>query len=341
VRLLEGIGVLLLLSAFLAYVVAPMVAALQRRIRVGRRRRPISRAASILIVYAALLAPAVLAWSLWRDRVVEWIHVTAPQAVDRLFGNPDSIAFNRLANRLPLAPDTRAAVTERGDRAIAYVAREARSTLDELIEASAHARWLVVAPVLAFFLLTGAPGFQRSALRVLPRGHLQWRAEEYLRDVNSALAGYIRAQAAAGVIVGLLSVAGFTVLGLPSAVAMGVASGILELVPAIGPVTTLLMATTLAGDRWVGVVTFLAGLRIVQDYLIYPRLIRHGMHLSTIAVIVTIWSGAALAGAAGVILAIPVAGLLSVSWRHWREFRDIERLLHDHVKPVRRPDPDI
>ena len=68
-------------------------------------------------------------------------------------------------------------------------------------------------------------------------------------------------------------------------------------------------------------------LRIVQDYVVYPRLVRRGMHLSTPAVILTIWIGAALAGAAGVILALPVAGFLSVSLRHWREYREIERLV--------------
>jgi predicted PurR-regulated permease PerM len=51
------------------------------------------------------------------------------------------------------------------------------------------------------------------------------------------------------------------------------------------------------------------------------------MHLSTLAVILTVWTGAALAQAPGVILAIPVAGCLSVSVRHWREYREIERLL--------------
>jgi len=44
-------------------------------------------------------------------------------------------------------------------------------------------------------------------------------------------------------------------------------------------------------------------------------------------VILTIWLGAVLAGAAGVIIAIPVAGFLSVSVRHWREYREIERLV--------------
>ena len=116
-------------------------------------------------------------------------------------------------------------------------------------------------------------------------------------------------------------------LGLPNAVSLGVASGILELVPAIGPLTALILVASQGGDRVMLAIAFLAVLRIVQDYAIYPRLVRRGMHLSTVAVIVTIWAGAALAGAAGVVLALPVAGFLSVSFRHWREYRDIERLV--------------
>jgi len=219
------------------------------------------------------------------------------------------------------------------ERGVSYVEREARSTLNELIAAARYAEWLAVTPVLAFLLLTAAPGFRRSTLRVLPRGHLQWRAEEYLRDVNSALAGYVRAQAAAAVIVGVVCVTGFVVLGVPSAVSLGVAAGVLELVPAIDPLTALLVAGAQAGDRLLAVIVFLGALRIVQDYVIYPRLIRHGMHMSTLAVILTIWVGAVAAGAAGVILAIPIAGFLSVSYRHWREYRAIEQLVRAKSTP--------
>jgi len=121
-------------------------------------------------------------------------------------------------------------------------------------------------------------------------------------------------------------VVGFLLLGTPSAISLGVLAGILELVPAIGPLAVLLIAIS-HGQGVVATVLFLAVLRIVQDYVVYPRLIRHGMHLSTLAVILTVWTGAALAGAAGVIIAIPVAGCLSVSLRHWREYREIERVL--------------
>lgn len=326
-RVIEGGGVLLLLSAFFAYVLAPAVAGVRRRVRFGRRGRPVSDATAIALIYAVIFVPAALVWRGSADRVSHWVHVTAPEAVDHLFNSGEFAPLTRMIAHAPLPGRARTALASRVDRGIRYIERETRQTLDDLLTAAPYAAWLAVAPVLAFLLLTGAPSFQRSTLRVLPHGHLQWRGEEYLRDVNSALAGYVRAQTAAGLIVGAVCVGGFVLLGVPNAVSMGVAAGILELVPAIGPLTALIMAVAQAGHRAILVIVFLGTLRIVQDYVVYPRLVRRGMHLSTPAVIVTIWIGAALAGAAGVILALPVAGFWSVSLRHWREYRDIERLV--------------
>src|SRR5262249_2234983 len=274
---------------------------------------------ALAILYGNLVLVILLVWRLSADGISTWVQVTAPTAVDRLFTNARAEPVERLIAAVPIAPSTRTALKTRLDRAIAYLEREIRTTLQEMIAAAPYALWLAATPIVAFILLSSAPGFQRSALRALPRGHLQWRGEEYLRDVNSALAGYVRAQTAAGLLVGALCVIGFVVIGLPNAVSMGVAAGILELVPGIGPLTALIMVASQAGDRVLWAIAFLAALRVVQDYAIYPRLVRHGMHLSTLAVILTIWVGAVLAGAAGVILALPVAGFLSVSLRHWRE----------------------
>jgi predicted PurR-regulated permease PerM len=326
-RAIEGGGVLLLLSVFFAYLLAPAVAAVRRRVRFGRRQRPVTDATAIALIYMVIFVPTAVLWPAARDGVSHWVHVTAPEAVDHLFRGGKLTPLNGMIARAPLSAGARSALAQRVDRSIGYIERETRQTLDDLLTAAPYAAWLAVAPLVAFLLLTGAPGFQRSALRVLPRGHLQWRGEEYLRDVNSALAGYVRAQTAAAFIVGALCVCGFVLLGLPNAVSMGVAAGILELIPGIGPLVALIMAASQAGDRVLFALAFLGGLRIVQDYAIYPRLVRRGMHLSTFAVILTIWAGAALAGAAGVILALPVAGFLSVSLRHWREYRDIERLV--------------
>jgi len=332
VGVVEGFSVLVLLSAFFAYLLAPAVAAVRRVVRTPRRKRPVSAAVALVLVYAALFVPVALLWRLYQEDVRNWVEVTAPRAVDGLFSGGGVEPVGRLLAGLPPSFAGQSNVRHGLEYVAGAIERETRSTLQDLIAAAPHARWLAVTPVLAFLLLTGAPGFQRSTLRVLPRGHVQWRAEEYLRDVNSALAGYVRAQAAAAVIVGTVCTGGFTVIGVDGAVSMGVTAGVLELVPAIGPVTAALMAATHAMDRLVAVVAFLAAVRVLQDYLIYPRLIRHGMHLSTPAVIVTLWSGATIAGAAGVVLAIPLAGCLSVSLRHWREYRDIERLVRSAAR---------
>lgn len=325
-RLIEGAGVLLLLSVFFAYVLAPAVPPVRRVVRVGRRQRPISDAAAILLLYAVIFVPGVLLWRKSAPAVKHWVAVTAPASVDRLFAGGRIVPLETMLTHAPVPAGVRGTLLAGSARAAAALEHSARSTLAEIITAARYAAWLVVAPIVAFLLLAGAPAFQRSALRVLPRGHLQWRAEEYLRDVNSALAGYVRAQAAASLIVGAICVAGFLLLGTASAISLGVLAGILELIPAIGPLTVLLIATS-QGEGVVAIVLFLVGLRFVQDYVVYPRLIRHGMHLSTLAVILTVWAGAVLAGAAGVIIAIPAAGFLSVSMRHWREYREIERLL--------------
>jgi predicted PurR-regulated permease PerM len=324
---IQGGAVLVLLSVFFAHVLAPAVVALRRRVRIGPRQRPISRPLAILFLYLVVFVPGALVWRSSRAAAVHWVHVTAPAAVERLFSGGHFAPFERLIARAPMSAGARTDLIARLERGMDYIERETRATLSDMIAAARYAEWLAVTPLLAFILLSVAPGFRRSTLRVLPHGHLQWRAEEYLRDVNSALAGYVRAQGAAAVIVGVICVAGFALIGIPSAVSLGVAAGVLELVPAIGPLTAMLVAGAQAGDRVLAVLAFLGALRVLQDYVIYPRLIRHGMHMSTVAVILTIWAGAALAGAAGVILAIPVAGFLSVSYRHWREYRDIERLV--------------
>jgi predicted PurR-regulated permease PerM len=334
-RVIEGCSALLLLSVYFAYVLAPAVAAVRRRVRVGPRRRPVSDATAILLLYVVVLVPVAFTWRSAEAGVKHWIGVTAPRTVDRLFAGGNIAPLERAMARAPLPPSTRRTLARVSARVAESLDRDARTTLDDCLAAAPYARWLAVAPIIAFVLLAGAPVFQRSALRVLPHGHLQWRGEEYLRDVNSALAGYVRAQSAAALIVGITCVCGFLLLGVPSAVSLGVTGGVLELVPAIGPLTMLLVASSEAGNRILAVILFLFAVRLVQDYVVYPRLIRRGMHLSTPAVILTIWCGAAIARAPGVILAIPVAGLLSVSLRHIREYRQIEQLVRKNRRDQR------
>ena len=123
---------------------------------------------------------------------------------------------------------------------------------------------------------------------------------------------------------------------------LGLIAGLFEFVPLVGPLLIAILAALVAllhsgFAAALAVLVFLGVLRIVQDYVVYPRLIGHGIHLHALAVIIAILSGAELAGVAGIFLAIPVVALVTVTFRHWLEHRGSEGLadlLEDDLSAV-------
>lgn len=103
-RAIEGAGVLALLSVFFAYLLAPVLPPVRRRVRVGRRQRPISDAVAIVLVYAAIAAPAILSWRAAAPSVRHWIGVTAPASLERLFPHASNDPLEAALARLPLSP---------------------------------------------------------------------------------------------------------------------------------------------------------------------------------------------------------------------------------------------
>ena len=120
---------------------------------------------------------------------------------------------------------------------------------------------------------------------------------------------------------------------MPAPLVLGLIAGLFEFVPLVGPLLIAIIAALVAillptggvGSALV-VLIFLTVLRVIQDYVIYPRLIGHGIHLHPLAVIIAILSGAELAGVAGIFLAIPLVAVVTVSYRHWLEHRGSEGL---------------
>jgi predicted PurR-regulated permease PerM len=128
------------------------------------------------------------------------------------------------------------------------------------------------------------------------------------------------------------------VLGVRYALVLGMVAGLLEFIPLLGPVVVAALALTVAGFDSVGkvvaVFVFLAVLRIVHDYVTYPRIIGSGIHLHPLAVILAILSGHEIAGVAGIFLAIPVIAVLTVTYRHWLEHRGSAGLVAELLKPA-------
>ena len=323
-------GVLLVtfLSVVLVYLLAPLMEWMRRRAAPWRRGRPLSRGMTTLAIYGVIGALLLPVWTFYGTPVraaLERAQAVVPDHTARFVEQLRATERWHESIGMPAAlKGSVGTVTRRLTRA---AADEARSLGAELASISSLLPWLSTVPVVAFVLLTRWHRIRRTTARLLPTPHLRWRGDEFLRNLDSVLAAYTRAQALSAVIVGGICWIGFAALGLPYPGTLALVAGLLEMLPVAGPIIAAVVAAAAAPGSVVGVLVFLAVLRAMQDYVIYPRLIKRTLHLHPLAVVAAIWAGAALGGVIGVCLAVPVVGAVKAAHRHWREYHEIETLV--------------
>jgi predicted PurR-regulated permease PerM len=343
---LTGVLLVIVLAIFFAYLVSPLIELVRKGLSTVTRdgeTRLLPRTAAIAIVYVAIFGSlGVGAWVL-APRIGAQMADIAQQAPTYLTNaKARADRLNTLYEELNMPPAVRRAANDAATRAInevgGYVSGQA---FENVVNLLGYLPYLVLIPILAFFFLKDADSFRRSALMMLPQGRIRWRGDELFQDINSTLAAYIRAQLTACLIIGVICTAGFAIFGVRYALVLGLVAGVLEFIPLLGPVIVAVLAGTVAGfdgvTKALVVLLFLGVLRIVQDYVLYPRLIGSGIHLHPLAVILAILAGHELAGVAGIFLAIPVIAVLTVTYRHWLEHRGSAGIVAELLRPAETP----
>ena len=337
--MLKSVILLVVLAMFFAYLIAPLVDVVHRFIAQRNRGRLIPRTVAISFVYLLLFASIGAAGYVVVPQLGAQITLFGQQAPAYMSAARDRLqAWRFFVNPDSFPPAIRDAVEQMVARSTETLEGSLSYALTGLLAFLSYLPWLVLIPILAFFLLKDADDFRGAALRTLPIGHLRGRGAELFEDINNALAAYIRAALLGCLLIGVICTVAFMMIGLPYALLLGALAGLLEFIPLVGPLVVALGVSLVASFHSVGqaaaVILFLVILRIAQDYVIYPRLIGRGIHMHPVAVILAILAGAEVAGVAGIFLAIPVVAVLSVMHRHWLEYRGSAGLVADLLKPA-------
>jgi len=329
---LTTVLLLLVLSIFFAYLVAPLVDLVEKPVHLGGRVFIIPRGLAIGVVYLFIFTVVGAGIYFLTPQFAAQFPEFKQQATayyKKITDTSNNINQYFTDHHMPPA-----VVKAVNDTVLGFIAKGgevASVAFERALGWIIFLPWVVLIPILSFFLLKDADSFRRSALGMLPRGRLRWRGDELFQDINSALAAYIRAQLTACIVIGVICSIGFALIGFPSPLVLGVLAGLLEFVPLVGPLVVAIVVAFLAllqsglGMAFVALL-FLGVLRVVQDYVIYPRIIGHGIHLHPLAVILAILAGAEIAGVAGIFLAIPAIAIITVAYRHWLEHRGSETI---------------
>lgn len=334
---------LLVLAIFLAYLLDPLVKLIRKPFKARSLERFMPRALAIIIAY-------LLVFSIVGGIIAGVAPMVSQQARDFGASIPTYSAsiqrtfndLNRRFDRLRVSPEVEARVNE---QAIAIGQSITTGVGVFIFNFLTFLPWLIIIPILTFFFLKDVNSFRLAVLRLFPAGPWRMRADSVLNDANSTLAAYVRAQLISCVLIGVVCTVAFYIIGLKYALLLGILAGIFEFVPLLGPLTIAIIAVTTAGlgdNPWNALPTaiFLIVLRIVHDYITYPRIVRGGIHLHPVLIILSVLAGEQIAGIPGVFLAIPVVALITVAYKHFLEHQGTKTLFEGLVHKEEAPQED-
>ena len=338
IHALASVLLMLVFAIILAYLVAPMVE--------WSHRRGVPRGLSIGLVYLILIGSFTTAAIVLLPHLGNQISQFSRQAPIYLTtarGRAQGLHF--LYKKYDVPAGVKDAINNSAENIFNMATGYLKNVLLSAFTIMRYLPWLILIPVLAFFLLKDAEEFRSIALGALPGGHLRWRGNALFSEINSTLSAYIRAQLIACTLVAVVCSIGFAIIRVPYPLVFGILAGLFEFIPLIGPISiavlVIIVASFHSSNQALATAVFLAVLRFIEDYVIYPRIIGKGIHLHSLAIILAILSGAEIGGAAGIFLAIPAMAVLTLMYRHWIAHRGgkglVEALLQTAAKTTLPP----
>jgi len=312
---IQAIAIVLIASIFFAYIIYPVVRALNRRLPL---------VAAVLIVYVGLILIVALILAFIVPALAYDINQLVqnyPRAVAYFQSevtNPQTPFFSRLPDwiRHALANwPTNSAIWMRthGYEAV-------KSALPVITSAVTIFAAFVIVPVLAAYLLLDSENIKRYFVAFIPQRQRE-QSLQILSDLEKVIGGFIRGQILVGASVGFLITIMLIVMHVQYAVLIGVAAAILDIIPYIGAVATFIPAVGIAlftnGPANAVIVAILFILIFeTEGHLLAPNIVSRTVALSPLTVLLALLVGGELMGIVGMFLAVPVAGMLRVLTFH-------------------------
>ena len=136
-----------------------------------------------------------------------------------------------------------------------------------------------------------------------------------------------------------------SIIGVPFAGMIGVIAGVTNIIPYVGPIVGGFIAAIAAlfVDPWLAVWAIIAVIIIqqVESAFLSPKIMSDQVGIHPVLVIVVLLAGASLGGLLGMLLAVPVAGIIRVTWDFFREKAEwIEPELPGETEPPPDEDPE-
>ncbi len=357
---LEPVLLPVVIAGFLAYILSPCVALVQKRIskRVWAVVSVMTIAAVMLVGLGFTIVPPLV------NQTGELISKREQILVSVVEGGKAQLAENRLlqkgvdmlygkmlkdarASELPLEDyENLSQETSYEGKLIAILSfNSSYLTEKALAWLTAGTRALsgvsmafigaIMVPVFLFYFLLESTSIEKNWHTVLPIRRSAFREEvvDTLQEINNYIISFVRGQMLVSVIDGVILAIALKIMGLPYAVTIAAAAALLGVIPYLGMIGTWIPAVLIAWFTWhdvshvVIVSAIFACVSQFDGWVLQPRILgsRVKMHDLTIMFSVLFWSFV-IGGVVGALLAVPLTASIKVLFTRyiWSSYRSGE-----------------
>lgn len=297
-------------AGIFAYVFNPAVGAL---VRLARIPRPLA----VALFYAVGIGVLVLLGFIVVPRVVDELDRLTAELPTIVAEAEDALPSEVLGQSL-VVQDVIDGLTD-GTTGMLTDASQAVGAFRSAFTLLVHG---VLAVVAAGYLLLAGPSLIQGLLVLVPPGP-RGEVEELVGSINHVLGGFIRGEIILVVIMSVTTFIGLSIIGIPFAVILAIATGFLELIPVFGPIMAAIppIALALVVDNRFGWPGWVAGLvvavmytvlRQLEDYFVIPNVVGRVVRVHPLVALFAIFAGLQIWGITGMIIALPTAGVARV-----------------------------
>src|SRR5829696_2748300 len=205
---------------------------------------------------------------------------------------------------------------------------------------------MVVTPVVAFYLLVDWDRMVATIDSWVPLRNRE-TVRMLARDINRAIAGFIRGQALVCLLLGTIYAVGLTLIGLNFGALIGMSAGFLSFIPYVGSLTGLIVSVGVALVQfWPDWTWILATLGVfvfgqfIEGNILSPKLVGASVGLHPVWLMFALFAFGSLFGFVGLLLAVPLAAAVGVLVRFALERYLESPLYQGGQRPLVDTDPD-
>ncbi len=329
---LHGVGYIkklftpLIIGLVLAYIITPLVNLIGRKTKLDTKKR--GRIASVIITYILIVAAVILMLYGFMALIMgHLVFDSLSKLIDSLIVNVKSHEADILkwAENLPYKTLSHHAQSY-VEGFIKWLSSNFNpsSFVHTATTVGGSIANLIIGIIMSIYLVLDDKyfiGIWNRTLEIFIPSRKE-SINHLLHEIDFVLSRFIRGIAIDACIVAILSSIALSILGLKFAVFVGVFAGICNVIPYFGPILGMIPAFligALTDGPMTGVlaVILLLVIQQIDGNLIYPKVVGESTGLHPLFVLLAVTVGGGISGLYGMVLAVPVAGVLKILFNKW------------------------